>query len=150
MAPVQVNARDWTFLIRDPAVQDPASASYWVEIGGITSMEISPDAEDVDTTTFASKGAAEHQIMQRSLEITLEGRYLEDATGKRDKGQELVEKLADQLGEASLGQLRVVRPSGRKRDHIVSAKLGEVSGENNDKTAWSVTLTRSGASVEVA
>ncbi|HEX2314664.1 MAG TPA: hypothetical protein VHJ17_13065 [Thermomonospora sp.] len=149
MAPVQVNARDWTFLIRDPAVTDPAGAGYWVEIGGITSMEISPDAEDVDTTTFSSQGFAEHQIMQRSLEIGLEGRYLEDAAGLRDRGQALVETLADQVGDASLSRLRVVRPSGRTREHVVSARLGEIGGENNDKTAWAVTFTRSGPSAEV-
>jgi hypothetical protein len=87
--------------------------------------------------------------MQRSLEIGLEGRYLEDAAGLRDRGLALVETLADQVGDASLSRLRVVRPSGKIREHVVSARLGEIGGENNDKTAWAVTFTRSGPSAEV-
>lgn len=142
MATTKVNARDWTFELNTGTEAIPA----WTEIGGITSMTIGRESEDVDTTDFASNGVAEHEKMERGRTIELEGFFLEDTgTGTRDAGQAAVETLADAVGSASLDQLRITSPGGKTYTQKVSAELGEIGGGKNDKSSWGVSFTRSGA-----
>lgn len=148
MAVTKVDARAWAFAIWDPAAN--AGAGGYVEVGGINSMTIGRESETTDTTDFDSAGKAEHQIMQRGRTITIEGFHLEDpGTGARDSGQQLVESLAEAVGDASLQDFQITSPGGTTYTQKVSAELGDVGGGNNDKTSWSATLARSGGTTVV-
>lgn len=142
MATQKINARDWTFEIGDGV--DPGET--FTEIGGINTMTIGRESEDTDTTTFDSAGNAEHNVMQRGRTLEVEGFFLEDpADGTRDPGQQMVEALGDLVGEASLRNIRITSPAGTTWTHKMSVEVGDQGGGNNDKTSWSATFTRSGA-----
>lgn len=147
MATTKINARDWTFEIGDG---DPGgTGEVYTEIGGINTMTIGREAEDTDTTTFESAGNAEHEVMQRGRTFEVEGFYLEDvADGTRDPGQEMVETVGDAVGTNSLRNLRITSPGGTTLTQQVSVEVGDVGGGNNDKTSWSATFTRSGATTK--
>lgn len=139
---MKVNARDWSFELNTGTVALPV----WTEIGEINTMTLSRSKEDTDTTVFDSNGNAEHEVMQRGQSFTIEGFYGENpADGVRDAGQAAVEALADATGIASLKQVRVTSPGGTTKTFLASAEVGDVGGGNNDKTSWSATFTRSGA-----
>jgi hypothetical protein len=144
---MKVNARDWTFELGDG---DPAgTGEVFTQIGGITSMEITQGQQETDTTDFASAGNAEHEVMERSRNITVTGHFDENpADGTRDAGQEAVETLANAVGADSLRNLRVTSPGATTWTQLVSARLGAVGGGNNDKSSWGATFVRSGATTK--
>lgn len=141
MAVTKINARDWTF-----EISDGAATPVFTEIGGINTMTIGREATDTDTTTFDSAGQAEHEVMERGRTLEVEGFFLEDTSdGTRDPGQEAVETLADAVGAESLQDIRITSPGGSTWTHKMSCELGDQGGGNNDKTSWSASFTRSGA-----
>ncbi|MEV6105698.1 hypothetical protein AB0M28_13420 [Streptomyces sp. NPDC051940] len=146
MAATQYNARDCVFQI-----ENPASPGTWVDIGagrdGIMTFSVGRKTESTDMTDFASGGQEESQVMQRGKTLKLEGKRLKDvATGVLDAGQQLVETLADQVGDASWGRVRFASPGDTTYAvWTATAEMGEEGGGNNDKVSWSVTFTRSGA-----
>ncbi|MGW4602742.1 phage tail tube protein [Streptomyces sp. NPDC004532] len=142
MAAEKYNARDCAFQIGDGA-----TPGTWTDIAGINTFTKGRDQEDTDTTDFASDGNAESQIMQRGKTLQLEGfRLLDPDTGDLDPGQELVEALADKVGNESLGSIRFAAPGDTTWEvWTATAALGDEGGGNNDKVSWSVTFTRSGA-----
>jgi hypothetical protein len=144
------NARDCTFQISDGAPTTPA----WVEIGGLTKFapKRGENEETADTTTFASGGQYEQEVMQRGSSLDIEGfRLLDPTTGTGDPGQALVEALAAQVGNASLGQIRFKAPGDTNWEMwTCTASIGDEGGENNDKSAWAATFTRSGAADSAA
>lgn len=144
MTATKYNARDIDFQISDG---DPDSPT-WTDINGMNTFTKSEDGKDTDTTTFSSEGEAESEIMERSKSMKWEGfRLLDASTGATDPGQALVETLAQQVGTASLGQVRWASPGDTTWEvWTCNATMGDVGGGNNDKTSWSVTVTRSGAS----
>jgi hypothetical protein len=147
MALQKYNARDVEFQI-----EDFLSPGTWIPIGGVNTFSKSHAEETTDTTTFASNGTAESQKMQVGKGLSIEGvRLRDDATGVVDPGQAKVEALSDRLGELSLGRVRF----SHKQDTTwevwtAHVNLGDQGGGNNDKTSWSATFTRSGASTTVA
>ncbi len=149
MAGIKLNARDVIV-----EISNGASTPVWAEIGGLTSLTYNPseNEETVDTTTFASEGQYEGEIMQRGATLEMEGFLIKDSTtGAQEAGQAQVETLATKLGPESLGTIRFRHPvdtSWKKWTAYVS--IGEQGGENNDKTSWDATFTRSGASTTVA
>ena len=126
--------------------------STWVAIGGINTFSKSHEEETTDTTTFASEGQAESQKMQIGKELEIEGfRLRDDATGALDPGQALVEELSELLGEDSLGRVRFAHTEDTSWEvWTAHVNLGDQGGGNNDKTSWSATFTRSGASTTAA
>lgn len=142
MAPIKYNARDVEF-----EVEDFDNPGTWVAIGGINTFSKTHEEETADTTTFGSEGQAESQKMQLGKTLTLEGfRLLDTATGDLDPGQALVEALAERLGEDSLGAVRFAhKDESTWAVWTAHANLGDQGGGNNDKGAWAVTFTRSGA-----
>lgn len=147
MSAQKYNARDCSFQI-----EDPASPGTWQPIGGIDTFTPGYTSKNVDTTTFASAGESEQQIMERGKTLKLEGFRLKDpTTGALDPGQSLVEALAGQVSDASLGSIRFAAPGDTQWEvWTATAELGDQGGGNNDKAKWSVTFTRSGASTTAA
>ena len=147
MALQKYNARDVEFQVEDPDTPDT-----WVAIGGINTFSKSHEEETTDTTTFASEGQAESQKMQLGKELEIEGfRLRDDATGALDPGQALVEELSELLGEDSLGRVRFAHTEDTSWEvWTAHVNLGDQGGGNNDKTSWSATFTRSGASTTAA
>ena len=140
----QINARDWVF----EASEDPsATTPVWAEIGGLESFTLSNSEgeESTDTTTFASGGVAESQAMQRGASLSVEGKVVRTA-GVDDAGQAVVDALAAQVGEASLGGVRFRH--AEDTDWTVWTawcSKGDNGGGTNDKTSFGATFTRSGA-----
>jgi hypothetical protein len=145
----KVNARD---LLCQVAAADGIT---WLDINGLNSAKLNPgeNEETADTTTFSSAGMAEQEIMQRGATVELEGMLLkDDVTGAQDPGQLRCEVLAAQVASASLGKFRFRHPMDTvwKVWPQATFSLGEEGGDNNAKTSWSITITRSGASTTVA
>ena len=146
----KINARDWVF----EASADPSAATpVWAEIGGVNSFTLSNSEgeESTETTTFASAGVAESQAMQRGASLSVEGFIERDGAGASDAGQDVVDTLAAQVGEASLGGVRFRHVD--ETDWTVWTawvSKGDNGGGNNDKTSWSATFTRSGAATVTA
>lgn len=150
MAAIKYNARDCEF-----EIEDFANPGTWVAIGptAINTFSKSREYETADTTTFGSNGQAESQNMQIGKSISLEGFRLKDPdTGALDAGQALVEAQAERLGDDSLVGFRMAAPGDTTWEVWPDAtfQLGDEGGGNNDKTTWSVTVTRSGPSTTAA
>lgn len=144
MALTKYNARDVEF-----EIEDPATPGTWVAIGpkAISTFTRGFDYETADTTTFGSEGRAESQNMQEGTTLGMEGfRLRDDATGALDPGQSLVEAQSKKLGDASLTGFRFSHKDDTTWVVWADAhfQLGDQGGGNNDKTSWSVTVTRSG------
>lgn len=144
----KVNARD---LILEVEASTP---NTWIEVGGLNSHKINPseNEETSDTTTYASDGAYEQEVMQRGATIESEGLLLEDdTTGVQDPGQARAEVLGAAVGTASVGRIRFRHPTHTQwKVWNATVSLGEQGGENNDKKSWGATFTRSGASTTMA
>lgn len=146
MAATKYSARDVEF-----EIEDYANPGTWVAIAptGINTFSHSSEYETTDTTTFGSEGRAESQVMQEGKGFSLEGFRLRDSvTGALDAGQALVETQAARLGDESLTGFRYAHKDDTSWTVWADAhyQLGDQGGGNNDKTSWSVTVTRSGAS----
>ncbi|MFE5895831.1 phage tail tube protein [Streptomyces sp. NPDC056488] len=130
------NARGCIFQI------ESTTPATWVEIGDINTFSKSHEEETTDTTTFGSAGQSESQKMQIGKSLTLEG--LHNTT---DPGQLRCEAVAELLGDASVIKFRFRAPAATTWEiWNAHANLGDQGGGNNDKGAWAVTFTRSGAS----
>ncbi|MBA9003732.1 phage tail tube protein [Thermomonospora cellulosilytica] len=144
----KINARDIIVQVQ------AADGTTWIEVAGLNSVTVNPgeNEETAETTTFASQGAYEQEVMQRGAQLTLEGFLLkDDATGAQDPGQLRCETLAAQVGVASLGKARFRHPVDTQwKVWNGTFSLGEQGGGNNDKTGWQCTITRSGASSTMA
>lgn len=139
----KLNARDLIVEVENPDTPDD-----WTQVDGINSATINKaeNEEITDTTTYASDGDYEHEVMQRGRALTLAGFYYDDV-GARDPGQLLVETLADRKGTESLGTVRMRYPSWP--DWVVwtaTFSEGEIGGGNNDKASFNATVRRSGPS----
>lgn len=138
MAAVKVLARDWSLHVQDDALQ-------WQEVKGINTLTFDGEKNDADTTTFDNDGWNSHIVASRGRSITAEGLYLEDLTTKaRDAGQEFCEKLADRVGQSSLGYFKLTSPAGTVRNFYASVNVSGIGGGNDDPTAWSCEMTVSG------
>lgn len=142
---MQINARDWRFeATADPTVATPT----WAQIKGLETFTLSNSEgeESTDTTTFDSNGVAESQAMQRGASLQVEGKIVRNkTTNATDPGQLVVDTLATQLGEASLGGIRFRHIADTSWTVWTAwASKGDTGGGMNDKTTWSATFTRSG------
>ncbi len=150
MALAQINARD---LVIEVQVSN-GTTPVWAEIGGLLTATPNPgeNEETSDNTTFESQGHYEQEVMQRGATLSLEGRQLkDDTTGEPDPGQARCEELGAAVGRASLGKIRFRHPVDTEwKVWTCTATLGEQGGGHNDKSAWGVTFTRSGASTTEA
>ncbi|SNR44084.1 hypothetical protein SAMN06265360_10620 [Haloechinothrix alba] len=142
MAGTKINARDIHVEVQD-------SDGTWLEVDGLNSVTVNPSENEqtADTTVFESEGHYEQEVMQRGSSMSLEGFKLKDATGAPDPGQGRLEELATMMAAQSLGAVRFRHPDDSEWtvwDATVS--IGSQGGNNNAKTSWSCTLTRSGKS----
>jgi hypothetical protein len=145
MTATKYDARDCEFQI-----EDPGSPGTWVAIGptAINTFTKGHTSANTDTTTYGSGGDAEQQIMQRGLTLKLQGFRLKDPdTGALDAGQALVETLAAQKSDDSLGGVRFAHNADTNWEvWTATAELDDSGGGNNDKVSWGVSFVRSGAS----
>lgn len=142
MATDQINARDWIF-----EISDGAGTPAWLPISGVKkfSLKLSENEESTDTTVFESGGEHESQAMQRGAAMDIEGKMILTEADVRDPGQARVEACGLLKGEASLIDFRFrhqVQEDWTVWEGWVS--LGEKGGENNDKTSFAFTITKSG------
>ncbi|MGH3323262.1 MAG: phage tail tube protein [Streptomyces sp.] len=144
----KINARDIVLQVL------AADATTWVEVAGLNSVTVNPgeNEETADTTTYASQGAYEQEVMQRGASLVLEGFLLkDDSTGVQDPGQARVEVVGAAVAEESVGQVRFRHPVDTLwKVWNCTVSLAEQGGGNNDKTGWGATITRSGASTTMA
>jgi hypothetical protein len=155
MTAKKYSARDCEFQI-----EDPGAPGTWVAIapgaggtgGGINTFTKSHSSSTSDLTTFGSEGNDESQVMGRGKTLGLQGFRLKDPdTGALDAGQALVEALADQVSDASVGTIRFAAPGDTTWEvWSATAELGDEGGGNNDKTSWAVTFTRTGPATTAA
>lgn len=149
MPGVKINARDIIIQVSDGQV-----SPTWIVIDGLNSVTVNAGENQAvtDTTTFASQGSYEHEIMQRGASIEMEGFVLKDAvSGAQDPGQARCETLSTFVATASLGALRFRHPvDSQWKVWTATFSADEQGGENNDKSSWSMTATRSGASSAAA
>ena len=144
MAITKVLARDATFEVNAGTDVSP----NWLEINGVTSLTFNPAKNDADTTDFNSEGVLEHLPASRGLGFTLSGFRMEDRdTGARDPGQQAVEDLDALVGPDGVGSFRFTSPSGDVYAFSGSVSVTPHGGGNDDAATWSVTITRSGATV---
>jgi len=144
----KINARDIIIEVED------STPSTWIELGGLNSVTVNPgeNEEVADTTTYASQGDYEQEIMQRGASMAAEGLLLkDDTTGALDPGQARCEELGTLKGTASVGRIRFRHPVDTNwKIWNATISLGESGGGNNDKTSWACTFTRSGPSTTEA
>lgn len=142
MSALQYDARDCQFQI-----EDPANPGTWVAIGGVKTFSKGRSSANTDTTTFASGGDAEQQIMQRGKTLKLGGVRLKDPdTAALDAGQALVEALGDKKSDDSLGSIRFAHNLDTNwQVWTATAEMDDEGGGNNDKVSWGVSFVRSGA-----
>lgn len=142
MPATKINVRDWTI-----EIQSKDATPVWTAIGNLKNMTIGRTSVNVDLTDGDSAGMEETQIMQRGKTLTFEGSFLEDASGTRDAGQDLVEDAAGAVGDDSHYGFRVTTPAGTVETWADAVfEVSDVGGGHNDKTSWGFTVTRSGAS----
>lgn len=143
MPAIKVPARDWTVEVRTGEEPD-----VFIEVGGLTTLNLGQASERTDTTDFDSEGQEEGRVMQRGRTLGLEGFFKEDPDdGARDAGQAAVESLGQEVGESSVGRFRVTSPGGTVKTFDATVELGDQGGGNNDMTSWAATLTRTGADI---
>lgn len=139
MALVKVPARDWTIEVEN------AAGDTWIEVKGLQTLTFSGESEQLDETDMDSGGWAENMIIERARSVTLEGDYKEDtADGSRDPGQDRVDTLMNEMGQASKGNYKLTSPGGTVREFAATASMGDVGGGRNEKTSWGATLNVSG------
>lgn len=149
MALRKVNARDIIIEVETEV------ADTWAGIRpGLTSATINKaeNEEKSETTTYGSEGEYEEEVMQRGASMEVEALMLkDDATGALDEGQARCEVLATKKGAESLGRIRFRHPMDTNWTiWTATVSVGEQGGGNNDKTSWSCTFTKSGASTTAA
>jgi hypothetical protein len=138
MALTRVLARDWV-------VEIEGDLGTFVPIGGIETLTFSGTKTDADTGAFDSEGWAEHLVVERSRSLGLSGFYIEDkTTGDRDPGQELVDDLAEKIGEEAIGNFKLTSPGGTVMTFKGSVEPGDIGGGKNDATSWGATITVTG------
>ena len=140
------NARDWIFEVSpDPSAGTPV----WTRLEGINTFTISRSANEatVETTDFDSAGNYEGEVMQRGATLQVAGQKKLDAAGTASApGQAVVNALAQELGQDSLGGVRF-RHTTETAWEVWTAYVSpaDEGGGNNDKSSWGATFTRSGA-----
>lgn len=143
MADIKINARDWTF-----EVHDGANPGVLLEIPGVNSMTLGRATEETETTDFDSGGHRESEPMQRHRTFQIQGQVREDSvTGALPAAHARLEALADAVGTAALTTFVITSPGGRKFTQKCWVEPGDQSGDTNNKTTFSYTLVRSGATV---
>lgn len=145
----QIDARDWIF-----EVSDMGTSPTWLTIGGINEWSLDPGAneETSDDTVNDSEGGYEGAVMQRGPSVELTGRFLLDPdTGTRDPGQEQVELHAQKVGTASRVSFRFRHQSQSEwKVWTGYVSLSSYGGNNNARTSWGCSITRSGWSTTEA
>lgn len=139
----QINARDLIFEVSDMAV-----TPVWTAIGALTDGGVDPSANEsmTETTTWDDDGNFNQEKMQVGASLSLSGKALSNpTTGARDPGQALCHQHNDRLGPASQIDVRFRYPGATDWTVWTSTlSVGEESGGANDKTGFSVTVTRCG------
>lgn len=129
-----------------PGTQDDT----WTQIKGLNSRSHSGSDTDAETTGDDSEGASEHMVAERAESWTVAGHKLIDTvTGGLDPGQQAVEDLAQEVGPASIGHIKITFPGGAAEIFAASAKITRPGGGHNDPATWSATLRKSGATTFV-
>jgi|SRR5690625_2470371 len=140
MACKKVLASGWKFEV------ETETEDTFVEIKGINNFTPNPTVTNAEGTDFNSNGSEEQTPALRGLTVNLTGFYLENkATGVRDPGQERVEELSSQVGCEALARFRMTSPGGTTYTFNAGYNATIGGGGNADNSAWSVEVTRSGA-----
>ncbi len=136
-------ARDYTFEL------DPTGEGDWVEIEEINTWTPAPVGNDADVTTFSDQGHLAHLKASRGLGITLAGIQGYDiVTHERAAGQVAVEAWGALMGPDSVKPFRITDPYGSTKTFNATALVTSGGGGNDAPSAWTVVVTRSGATAE--
>ena len=126
-----VTIKNWIIEIFD------VSADEWVRIYGLTSMNRSVSGDTGDGSSDTDNWE-EPYITKRSGELSLEGEYIEDeASGERDRGQDLLNWYAHATGCENDASLRMTDPYGHIMvgDFVVTSAKDDWDSEEA-KCSW--------------
>ncbi len=141
MPVTKVNAENYDFEVNTGTIASPT----WTNISGIEDFDLGDSTTRADTTDIDSSGVEENRVIRRGHSITLNGHWLEDESdGSRDAGQEALETAARAVGSAAEVGVRVTTPGGTTEISQFTVEHSR-SGDKNDVTKFSFTLTRTGA-----
>jgi hypothetical protein len=118
-------------------------------VGGITSISLSNNKTDADTTNFNSAGRMEHMPALRGSSVAIESKFIEDnVTGVRDAGQAKVVAMAALVGPTALKTCIITTPAGITYTFTASANItSDIGGGNADAGNFNFELVVSGAIV---
>ncbi|SMP25094.1 hypothetical protein SAMN06265361_10516 [Laceyella tengchongensis] len=129
-------ASKFLFSIEDK-LTDPTTPK-WLKLCGITSFKFGGEDETAETNSFCKQGFKGQMVVQRGWKLEFEANYLEDiATGERDAGQALIDKLAKELDQAAQTRLKMITPSKKHGFYILGApSISDMGGGTNDIASW--------------
>lgn len=126
-----VNIRNWLVYILDVGTQE------FVRIYGLNKLNRAIESETEDGSAETDPWA-EPYVTKRSGSITLEGKpVVEEATGVKDAGQEMLESYANAVGCEGDATLKFVDPYGHawKADYIIT-NFSEDADDSGNTVSW--------------
>ena len=126
-----VNIRNWLVYILDVGTQE------FVRIYGLNKLSRSIESETEDGSADTDSWA-EPYVTKRSGNMSLEGKpVIEEATGVKDAGQELLESYVNAVGCEGDATLKFIDPYGHawQGDYIVTG-FSEDADESGNAVSW--------------
>lgn len=118
----------------------------WVRVEAINNVSHAPNTIRADTRTFDDAGWESNIVAARGIALTFGGlKHIDEDTGDRPPGQELVETWAHEQGVQGLRRIRVTDQAGEVfLDFLATAEATLLGGGNDDADNWGFTVNSSG------
>lgn len=133
-----VSVADWLIEIENKA----AASETWVRINGLDSLDLQFDS-DTDDGSTATDLWEEPFIRKRSGSLSLEGKpKIDETTGDRDPGQEMLNSYAEADGCDADCTLRLTDPFGHRvvGDFIVTSHSRSTNEDGDEEESWDLDL----------
>jgi hypothetical protein len=123
------------------------------KVEGLDTVQLQPTSKDADLTVAESNGIEESEAASRGLAIKCVGkdRYTvaEGGAKTRDAGQAAVLAAAELIGDASNVDWTITYPDGKEKTFKGHVSIDDNGGDKDSASAFSFTVTRSGAMSDV-
>ena len=121
---------------------DTDGAGSWATVEGVTQLQHQPQTIRADATSFSGAGYTRNIIVSRGDTFTGQILIWEDESdGTRDAGQEALEELGQESGQAGVGNFRITRAGGGTITFPADVESNLFGGGVQDLAAGSFTLT---------
>lgn len=117
----------------------------WTEIKSFNDYTVDPQSKEIDTVTSDDAGWQAGLVVERGVNITVNGLLKEDDEGDLDAGFVALEGYANEVGTAAICELLVALPGGngfRFRANVVSYTAG--GGTTNEAVKYQVEFKSTG------